>query len=115
MDDFVLVNLLAGFWASMMENRRLRTVELFFDDCRFPPSMIGTRYVEGKDFWMRLAIDEKPAMRNGLDDGAQTDCVEGREIGGRHNRWMGCSVGRARCVQLFSFFFRNLGKIDLKT
>ena len=63
---------------------------------------------------MRLAIDEKPAMRNGLDDGAQTDCVEGREIGGRHNRWMGCSVGRARCVQLFSFFFRNLGKIDQK-
>ena len=60
-------------------------------------------------------------MRNGLDDGAQTDCVEGREIGGRHNRWMGCSVGRARCVQLFSFFFRNfpsgnllVGKIDQK-
>ena len=54
-------------------------------------------------------------MRNGLDDGAQTDCVEGREIGGRHNRWMGCSVGRARCVQLLLFFFfRNLGKIDQK-
>jgi len=79
--------------------------------------------------WRETRLMRNP-MRNGLDDGAQTDCVEGRDIGsdsrykdkigGRHNRWMGCSVGRAELrmawrwgVQLFPLSEILMEKVKL--